>query len=124
MILEEALSEVIIGACIEVHKHLGPGLLESAYERCLLYELQSRGLKVCCQVDLPITYKGVQIECRYRLDMVVEDKILLELKSIEKTLPIHEAQLLTYLRLSGKRVGFLINFNVKLMTDGITRRVV
>lgn len=106
-----------------MHKALGPGLLESAYEECLCYELKLRGLAFRRQVDLPLTYKGIKLDCGYRLDVVVEDAVLLELKCVEKVLPIHEAQLLTYLRLSGIRIGLLMNFNVPVMRDGIVRRV-
>jgi GxxExxY protein len=123
MMIEEKLTEQIIAAAIEVHRHLGPGLLESAYSRCLCHELISRGLKIQCEVALPVVYKGVQIECGYRLDILVEDLVILELKSVEQVQPIHEAQLITYLKLSQKRVGLLINFNVKRLVDGITRRV-
>jgi GxxExxY protein len=113
----------IIGAAIEVHRALGPGLLESAYEECLCHELYLRGLAFQRQVDLPVPYKGLKLDCGYKMDVVVEDEVVLELKSIEKILPVHEAQLLTYLKLSGKRVGLLINFNVPLLTQGIIRRV-
>ena len=123
LIAEEVTGQIIAGA-IEVHKKFGPGLLESAYEACLCHELMLRGLSVARQVPLPIEYKGVHLVCGYRIDLVVADSVIVELKSIEKLLPIHEAQLLTYLRLSGKRVGLLINFKVKLLTDGIVRRVV
>ncbi len=113
----------IIGAAIEVHRHLGPGLLESAYEECLCHELHLRGLTFERQVDLPVSYKGLQLDCGYKMDLVVDREIVLELKCVEKILPVHEAQLLTYLKLSGKRVGLLINFNVPLLTQGIIRRV-
>ena len=113
----------IIGAAIEVHRALGPGLLESAYEECLCHGLYLRGLAFQRQVDLPVPYKGLKLDCGYKMDVVVEDEVVLELKSIEKILPVHEAQLLTYLKLSGKRVGLLINFNVPLLTQGIIRRV-
>ena len=113
----------IIGAAIEVHRALGPGLLESAYEECLCHELHLRGLAFQHQVDLPVPYKGLKLDCGYKMDVVVEDEVVLELKSIEKILPVHEAQLLTYMKLSGKRVGLLINFNVPLLTRGIIRRV-
>jgi len=113
----------IIGAAIEVHRALGPGLLESAYEECLCHELYLRGLAFQRQVDLPVPYKGLKLDCGYKMDVVVEDEVVLELKSIEKIVPVHEAQLLTYLKLSGKRVGLLINFNVPLLTQGIIRRV-
>jgi GxxExxY protein len=113
----------IIGAAIEVHRALGPGPLESAYEECLCHELHLRGLAFQHQVDLPVPYKGLKLDCGYKMDVVVEDEVVLELKSIEKILPVHEAQLLTYMKLSGKRVGLLINFNVPLLTRGIIRRV-
>lgn len=98
-------------------------MLESAYEECLCYELKTRGLTCRRQVDLPLTYKGIRLDCGYRLDLVVEDTVLLELKCVERLLPIHEAQLLTYLRLSGIKVGLLMNFNVPVLKDGIVRRV-
>ena len=123
MLIGKEITEVILGAGIEVHKALGPGLLESAYEECLCYELNLRGLSYKRQVDPPVTYKAVKLDCGYRLDLIVEDAVILELKSVEKLLPIHEAQLLTYLRLSGKRVGLLMNFNVATLKDGIVRRV-
>jgi GxxExxY protein len=113
----------IIGAAIEVHRHLGPGLLESAYEECLCHELHLRGLSFERQVDLPVSYKGVSLCCGYKIDLVVQREVILELKTVERLLPIHEAQLLTYLKLTGKRVGLLINFNTALLTRGIIRRV-
>ncbi len=113
----------IIGASIEVHRHLGPGLLESAYEECLCHELHLRGLSFERQVDLPVPYKGLLLGCGYRMDLVVEHEVVLELKAIESILPVHEAQLLTYLKLSGKHVGLLINFNTPLLTRGIKRIV-
>ncbi len=117
------ITERVIGAAIEVHKHLGPGLLESAYEACLCHELQIRGLTFQCQVSLPLDYKGLHVDSAFRIDLVVEDKIIVELKSQEGILPVHEAQLLTYLKLTGIRVGLLLNFNVPAMKDGIIRRV-
>ncbi|MBZ5704174.1 MAG: GxxExxY protein [Acidobacteriia bacterium] len=113
----------IIGAAIEVHRALGPGLLESTYEECLCHELRLRGLEFRRQVAIPVLYKGVSLDCGYRLDLVVQDEVVLELKSVEQLLPVHEAQLLTHLKLSGKRVGLLINFNVPLLTEGISRKV-
>src|SRR5271169_1516160 len=113
----------IIGAAIEVHRHLGPGLLESAYEECLCHELHLLGLAFERQVALPVLYKGLQIDCGYKIDLIVEKEVILELKSVEKILPVHEAQLLTYVKLVSKRVGLLINFNVPLLTQGILRRV-
>jgi len=113
----------IIGAAIEVHRHLGPGLLESAYEECLCHELHLRGLGSQRQVDLPIVYKGLKLDCGYKIDLIVENTVVLELKAIEKLLPVHEAQLLTYMRLSGKAVGLLMNFNVPVLTQGLVRMV-
>ena len=123
MLLQEQLTEQIIGAGIEVYRELGPGLLESAYERCFCHELYLRGLSFQCQVDLPVTYKGLKLDCGYRIDVLVENAIVVELKSVEQILPVHQAQLLTYLRLSGQRVGLLINFNVSVLKNGIIRRV-
>lgn len=126
MTIEEydgGLSSRIIGAAIEVHRALGPGLLESAYERCLAQELALRHVKVRRQVALPVEYKGLHLDCSYRLDMVVENRIVVELKCADALLPIHEAQLLTYLRLSGHRIGLLINFHVPVLKQGIVRKV-
>ena len=117
------LSSKIIGAAIEVHKALGPGLLESAYEDCLCHEFGLRGLSNERQKPLPVIYKGKELDCGYRLDVVVENAIILELKSCEKIDPIHKAQLLTYLKLSGLKLGLLMNFNVAMMRDGIVRIV-
>ena len=117
------LSSRIIGAAIEVHKILGPGLLESAYEECICYELSMGGLSLERQKPLAVQYKGINLDCGYRLDVVVEDAIILELKSCEKIEPIHKAQLLTYLKLSGIKLGLLLNFNVTLMREGIVRIV-
>jgi GxxExxY protein len=113
----------IIGAAIEVHRHLGPGLLESAYEECLCHELHLRGLEFKRQVELPVLYKGLKLDCGYKIDLVVQDTVILELKVVEKLHPIHQAQLLTYMRMTGKPVGLLINFNVPLLTQGIIRMV-
>ena len=117
------LSSRIIGAAIEVHKALGPGLLESAYEECICHELSTGGLSLERQKPLAVRYKGINLDCGYRLDVVVEDAIILELKSCEKIEPIHKAQLLTYLKLSGFKLGLLLNFNVTLMREGIVRIV-
>jgi GxxExxY protein len=117
------VSAVIIDCSMTVHTHLGPGLLESAYHACLLHELRSRGLRVDSHVSLPIVYKDVSIDVGYRLDLVVEDEIIVELKSVERVHPVHEAQLLSYLKLSKRRLGLLINFNVLHLKDGITRLV-
>jgi len=122
-LIHEKLTGEIRGAAIEVHKEMGPGLLESAYEECLCRELSIRKMSSQRQVPLPVTYKGVKLDCGYRLDIVVEEKVVLELKSVKELEPIHEAQLLTYLRLSGKKVGLLMNFNTPLMKDGIVRLV-
>jgi len=113
----------IIGAAIEVHRHLGPGLLESAYEECLCHELYLRKLDFKRQVELPILYKGLKLDCGYKIDLIVQDTVILELKSVEKMFPIYEAQLLTYLRLKEKQVGLLINFNVPVLSRGIIRMV-
>ena len=117
------LSSKIIGAAIEVHKALGPGLLESAYEKCLCHELKLRGLSFASQKSLPLIFKGAKMDCGYQLDIVVENTIILELKSCEKIEPIHKAQLLTYLKLSGLKLGLLLNFNMPVMRDGIVRIV-
>lgn len=119
----DRLSEGIIGAAIDVHKVLGPGLLESAYETCLAYELAERGLGVERQTALPITYKGIRLDAGYRLDLWIQRSVVVEVKAIDSLEPIHSAQLLSYLRLSGCSLGLLINFNVKLLKRGI-RRVV
>ena len=116
-----SLTSKIIGAAIEIHRALGPGLLESAYQACLMYELQLRGFKVEDQKPLPIFYKDVMLDCGYRLDLVVENQVIIEIKSVSNFISIHEAQLLSYLKLSGYRTGLLINFNVKILKDGIRR---
>ncbi len=117
----DSLSAQVIGAAIEVHRGLGPGLLESAYEQCLCYELSSQGLDFERQVALPITYKQVNLDCGYRLDIVVAEKLLVEIKAVEKLLPVHQAQLLTYLKVSKLPTGLLINFNVPVLKQGIKR---
>ncbi|MCF7806864.1 MAG: GxxExxY protein [Simkaniaceae bacterium] len=118
----DPLTGTIIGAAIAVHRVLGPGLLESAYEACLAYELSLRRLKVEIQKPLPIFYKDVMLDCGYRLDLVVEDQVIIEIKSVNEIAPIHEAQLLSYLRLYGTSIrGLLINFNVKRLVEGIRR---
>jgi GxxExxY protein len=117
------LSRQVIGAAIEVHKILGPGLLESAYEECLAHELRLRGLSVERQKSLPLVYKDKPLDCGYRLDLVVENAIILELKSCDAIEPIHKAQMLTYLKLSGLSLGLLLNFNVPVMREGIVRLV-
>jgi GxxExxY protein len=113
----------ILGAALEVHRYLGPGLMESAYEECLCHELHLRELRFQRQVDLPVEYKGLKLNCGYKVNLIVQDEVILELKAVEKLLPIHQAQLLTYLKLARKKVGLLINFNVPLLTQGIIRRV-
>lgn len=121
--LHQALTEQIIGASIEVHRALGPGLLESAYEACLVYELTHRGLALQRQQLLPLEYRGLRIDAGYRVDLIVENAILIELKSVDRLLPLHEAQVLTYLRLSGLPVGLLLNFNELRLLDGLRRFV-
>ena len=118
------LTRKIIGLAIEVHRTLGPGLLESAYEACLIYELQKAGLKVEWQKDVLITYKEIKLDCGYRLDLLVEDKIIIEIKSVTELTNVHKAQLLTYLKLSGCTVGLLMNFNVMVLRDGIHRIII
>ena len=115
------LTSDIIGAAIEVHRHLGPGLLESTYEACLSYELRLRRLKVEQQKSMPIIYKDVMLECGYRLDLIVEKQVIVEIKSVKELAPVHEAQLLSYLKLRGAGRGLFINFNVKLLKNGIRR---
>ncbi len=117
----DEISGQVIGAAIAVHRELGAGLLESAYEACLVHELRQRGVRVEQQVPQPVFYKGLQLECGYRLDLLVEDRVIVELKAVEAILPIHEAQLLTYLKLRKLRLGLLINFNVPILKHGIKR---
>ena len=121
--IENVLTDQIIGCAIEVHRHLGPGLLESVYEECLCYELSQMGLRFERQVHLPVRYKGIKLDCGYKLDLVVEGSIVVELKSIEDLTPLHHAQVLTYLRTSNRRVGLLINFNVPILKSGLKRIV-
>jgi GxxExxY protein len=120
---ENEISHEIIGAALDLHGNLGPGLLESAYECALMFELAQRGLDVRCQVPMPLIYKSVKLDQGYRLDLLVQDKVIIEIKSVECIAPVHYAQLLTYLRLSDKRLGLLINFNSKLLKHGIHRVV-
>ena len=123
-LLHEALTEQIIGAAIEVHRALGPGLLESAYEECLCHEFHLRGISFERQKPLAVEYKGVKLDCGYRLDVIAENKVVLEVKCVEHVLPVHEAQLLTYLKMTGMRVGLILNFNVAtLVRGGIVRKV-
>jgi GxxExxY protein len=119
----DELSKRVIGCALEVHRNLGPGLLESAYEQCLAHELSCAKLPFQLQVALPVNYKGVQLDCGYRIDVLVDGKLIVELKSVECLLPIHEAQLLTYMKLARVPVGLLINFNVALLKQGIKRLV-
>ena len=116
---ENQLTEKIIGCAIEVHKALGPGLLESAYEECFCYELNQQGLSFNRQVPLPVVYKGIKLDCGYRIDVLVNEIIIVELKTVEKLLPIHDAQLLTYLKLYKRPIGLLMNFNVPTLKNGI-----
>jgi GxxExxY protein len=118
----DAVTEPIIGAAIEVHRHLGPGLLESAYEACLCYELRERGLTVQNQVRLPVIYKGQALDCDFRIDILLPGLVVVEVKAVAQVIPIHEAQLLTYMKLARISTGLLINFNVSVLKDGITRR--
>jgi GxxExxY protein len=117
----DLLTEEVIGFAIEVHRALGSGLLESAHEECLCLELKHGGLSFRRQAALPIFYKFVRLDCRYRLDIVIEDRVILELKTVERLMPLHEAQMLTYLELSGIRSGFLLNFNSAVLKDGMRR---
>jgi GxxExxY protein len=121
---DNEITHEIIGAAMEVHRRLGPGLLESAYEECLSHELRLRNLRVDRQVGVPVVYKETKLECGYRIDLLVEGRIVFELKSIESLAPIHEAIILTYLRLSGHKIGLLINFNVAILKDGVRRFIV
>ena len=119
----DPLTEKVIGAAIEVHRGLGPGLLESAYQECLCHELNLTGLAFEREVGLPVLYKGVRLDCGYKMDLVVEGRVIVELKTVERLLPIHEAQLLTYLRLAQIHTGLLLNFNVPALRQGIKRLV-
>ena len=119
----DELSNKVIGCAIEVHRNLGPGLLESTYEQCLAHELKIEGMPFKLQYPLPVEYKGINIDCGYRIDLLVANSLIVELKSVENVLPIHQAQLLTYMKLSGIKIGLLMNFNVKYMKNGIKRMV-
>jgi len=119
----DELSSRVIGCALEVHRELGPGLLEAAYEQCLAHELKLNGIRFELQHPLPVEYKGVRLDCGYRVDVLVEDKLIIELKSVEQIKSIHEAQLLTYMRLAGVGIGLLINFNVMKLKNGIKRFV-
>lgn len=118
---ENELSEIIVDACFKIHTTLGPGLLESVYESVLTYELQNRGLSVVRQLALPVVYEGILLDEGFRIDLMVENLVIVELKSIETVAPVHKKQLNTYLRLSGKKLGLLVNFGSNLIKDGITR---
>jgi GxxExxY protein len=120
---ENQITEKIIGSAIEVHRSLGPGLLESAYEECLCYELTQSELQYKRQVPLPVVYKGVNLECGYRMDLVVEELVVVEIKAVERILPVHEAQLLSYLKLHNKKVGLLMNFHIPVLKNGLKRIV-
>lgn len=121
--LFEDLTKIIIGCAIDVHKELGPGLLESAYEECLYYELIKSGLKIERQKAIPIIYKDIKLDCGYRADLIVDEKVLIELKTVETFNPVHEAQILTYLKFAEKKLGLLMNFNVLRLKDGIKRYI-
>lgn len=125
MSMEEVnkITEAIIGAAIEVHRNLGPGLLESAYRECLKYELLQRGYAALQEVPLPLIYKGVKLDCGYRLDLLVNDAVIVEIKSVDSLAPIHEAQLLSCLKISGGKIGLLLNFNVKILKHGGIKRL-
>ncbi len=119
----DEVTGIIVSAAMEVHSRLGPGLLESSYEACLRYELIKRGLNVACQVPIPLIYDGIRLEVGYRMDLLVENEVVIEIKVVEVVLPVHEAQLLSHMRLSGRKEGFLLNFHVKSMKNGIKRMV-
>jgi GxxExxY protein len=119
----DSLSNKVIGLAIEVHRELGPGLLENTYKQCLAHECRRTGIQCFNEVELPVICKGIKIPCGYRIDMLLDDQLILELKCTDKLLPIHEAQLITYLKLSGKNIGLLINFNEKTLKRGIRRFV-
>jgi GxxExxY protein len=118
-----SLTERVIGLAIEVHRHLGPGLLESAYEECLCFELKQAEIPFARQVALPVRYKGISLECGYRMDVLLANQLVIEIKAVERVIPIHEAQMLSYLRLSGHKIGLLMNFHSVLLKDGIRRFV-
>ena len=122
-LLEKELTDKIIGAAIEVHRVLGPGLLESAYQVCMEHESRLRNMPFERQVDLPLNYKGIDLDAGYLIDLIFDQRVIVELKAVERVIPVHEAQLLTYMRLTGIRVGLLLNFNVPVLKDGIYRRV-
>ena len=119
----DEISNKVIGCAIEVHRELGPGLLESTYEQCLAYELRRTNIPFKLQVDLPVEYKEIRLDCGYRIDLLAADRLIVELKSIDQLLPIHEAQILTYMKLAGVKTGLLINFNVTVLKRGVRRFV-
>jgi GxxExxY protein len=119
----DVLSSRVLGCAIEVHRQLGPGLLESAYRTCLAYELQSAGLRFVAEKPIGLSYKGVELDCGFRIDLLVEDSLAIELKTVDRLLPVHSAQLLTYMRLANLRVGLLMNFQARVLRDGIQRLV-
>ena len=119
----DELSNKILGCAIEVHRELGPGLLESTYEQCLAYELSRAKIPFKVQVELPVEYKEIRLDCGYRIDLLADDRLVVELKSVDQLMPIHEAQILTYMKLAGVKVGLLINFNVTMLTKGVRRFV-
>jgi GxxExxY protein len=123
MIYERELTEKILSSAIEVHRMLGPGLLESIYEECLCYELKKSGIEFQRQREMPVHYKGMEFSCGYRIDIFISQKVILELKCVENILPIHMAQLLTYMKLSGAKIGFILNFYVPILKNGIKRMV-
>ena len=123
MLHEEDLTGQIIGAAIDVHRELGPGLLESAYEACLCYELSVRKIPFTRQVMLPVVYKSIRVDCGYRADVIVADRVVIEVKAVESVTDLHKAQLLTYLRITGNKVGLILNFNTVTLKDGIVRQV-
>lgn len=120
---DEEITDVILRCAIEVHKNLGPGLLESAYEVCLCHELSLCKLSLEKQKKLPVCYKGITVDCAYRIDLLIEGRVIVELKTVEKILPVHEAQLLTYLKLTGVKTGLILNFNAPILKDGLRRLV-
>jgi GxxExxY protein len=119
----DPLTEKIIGLAIDIHRHLGPGLLESAYEKCLAFEVTQAGIAFERQIGVPVIYKSIRLDCAYKLDLKVENQIIVEIKSVERLMPIHEAQVITYLRLTGLPVGLLLNFNTNVLKNGIRRLV-
>ncbi len=118
---ENEIAKIVVDLCVKIHRTLGPGLLESVYEAALVYELKKLGIKATNQVDVPVVYDEITMDIGFRADVIVDDKVIVELKSIENVIPVHKKQLLTYLKLSKKKLGLLVNFNVELMKDGITR---